>query len=155
MPRQHVEIPGSYRPSKSDARRLRDSDPDLPVEVTVDLRKPEMPGVNDLPTRSITPDELAATYGASQADADKTAQVLGRYGLKVEEVSLPTWSMRMSGPVSAVEAAFQTRLGVYHSREQGDFRGREGILHVPIELAGVVTGVFGLDERRVAAARQA
>jgi kumamolisin len=58
--------------------------------------------------------------------------------------------MRVSGSVSAMESAFQTHLAIYRVADQGDFRGREGILQIPAELNGVVTGVFGLDERRVA-----
>jgi kumamolisin len=49
-----------------------------------------------------------------------------------------------------MDAAFQSNLGIYHNVEQGEFRGREGELQVPAELDGIVTGVFGLDQRRVA-----
>jgi kumamolisin len=151
MPRQHVELPGSHRPIKSDAKRLRDADPQSHVEVTVELRRPELP--DHLPAKPLNEDSYAEQYGSAKEDADRVSEVLTRFGLKIEEVSLPTWSMRVSGTVAAMEAAFQPRLGVYHSREQGEFRGREGSLKLPIELAGIVTGVFGLDERRVARRR--
>ncbi|HEX5264846.1 MAG TPA: S53 family peptidase, partial [Phenylobacterium sp.] len=36
------------------------------------------------------------------------------------------------------------------SADQGDYRGREGEIYIPGELDGLVTGVFGLDERKVA-----
>lgn len=150
MARKHVDLPGSQRPAKADAKRLRDADPNARVEVTLELRHPALPGANDLPANPLSRSELAAKYGASAADAEQVSEVLKGYGLKVEEVSLATWSMRVSGPVSAMEAAFNAKLGIYHSREQGEFRGREGKLQIPIELAGIVTGVFGLDERRVA-----
>jgi kumamolisin len=49
-----------------------------------------------------------------------------------------------------MDDAFGAKLGIYHSASQGQFRGREGTIQVPQELAGIVTGVFGLDQRRVA-----
>jgi len=155
MPRQHVDLPGSHRPIKSDARRLRDPDPAAPVTVTVELRHPDLPGADELTGKPLTSEQFAKKYSAAPADADKAAEVLKRYGLKVEAVSLATWSMTVSGPVSAMEAAFQPKLGVYFSREQGEYRGREGNLRIPIELAGIVTGIFGLDERRVARRKRA
>jgi kumamolisin len=41
-------------------------------------------------------------------------------------------------------------LGTYQSPAQGHFRGREGSITVPAALDGIITGIFGLDDRRVA-----
>ena len=96
--------------------------------------------------------EFESSFGASKDDADKVEQVLGGYGLKVEDVCLGTSSMKVSGTVKEMEAAFGTKLGIYHNLDQGEFRGREGTheLQIPVDLDGIVTGVFGLDQRRVA-----
>lgn len=150
MTEQHVVLAGSTRHANSDARRLGDADPDAPVEVTISLRGPQLPDANQLPSRGISPEEFAKRYSARQEDADTVAAALRGYGLTVEDVSLVTRSMRVSGPASAMNAAFQANLGIYHSAEQGDFRGREGTLQLPAALDGIVTGVFGLDQRRVA-----
>ncbi|MGH2862506.1 MAG: S53 family peptidase, partial [Solirubrobacteraceae bacterium] len=66
-----------------------------------------------------------------------------------------TRSLRVSGTAAQLEAAFKPGLGVYSHPEQGEFRGREGQLQVPIALDGLITGVFGLDQRRVARRRSA
>ncbi len=150
MATRHVELPGSHRPAKGDATRLRDADPQARVEVTLTLRGPKLPDANHFPSTRLSPEQFKAQYGASAADAEKVAQVLGPLGIKVEEVSLPTRSVRVSGSVAAMEEAFQAGLGIYHNASQGHFRGREGAIKIPLELAGVVTGVFGLDQRRVA-----
>ena len=39
---------------------------------------------------------------------------------------------------------------VRSTRQQGEYRGRQGTLKIPKELKGIVTGVFGIDERRMA-----
>ena len=54
--------------------------------------------------------------------------------------------MRVTGPVSAMEKAFAVKLSRVRHGERV-YRGRVGHLHVPAELDGVVTGVFGLDTR--------
>jgi kumamolisin len=150
MATHHVELPGSHRPAKGDAKRLRDADPQARVEVTLTLRGPRLPDADHLPSAPLSPEQYKAQYGASSADAERVAQVLGPLGIKVDEISLPTRSVRVSGSVAAMEDAFHANLGIYHSASQGQFRGREGSLQVPQELAGIVTGVFGLDQRRVA-----
>lgn len=136
MTEQHVVLEGSKRPVMTDATRVADAEAQAPVSVTVTLR-------GKVVTDDQIPDER-------REDAEKTKAVLERYGLTVDEVRLQPGSVMASGPVGAMNAAFQTDLGIYRSAEQGELRGREGELKIPSELAGIVTGVFGLDERRVA-----
>jgi len=118
--------------------------------VTISLRGPRLPDADELPSQGLRPEEFAKRYSARQQDADTVAAALQGYGLTVDDVSLVTRSMRVSGPASAMNASFRANLGIYHSPEQGDFRGRDGALQIPAALDGIVTGVFGLDQRRVA-----
>jgi kumamolisin len=150
MNEKFVDLPGSYRPRGSGAQRLRDANSQEQMEVTVVLRAPKLPTADDLPARPLSSDEFRAQYGASQDDANKVADVLKQFGLKIDEISLVTHSMRVSGTVAQMENAFHTGLGVYSSPEQGEYRGREGSIQIPAELNGIVTYVAGLDQRRVA-----
>lgn len=150
MNAKHVVLKGNERPRQGDATRIGDVDPKSRIEVTLSLKGAALPDANDLPAKPLTRDQLAASYGAKREDADKVGRVLKDYGIKVEDVSLLTRSMRVSGTADAIEKAFKANLGIYHNAQQGDFRGREGKLKIPAALAGIVTGVFGLDERRVA-----
>src|SRR5215831_18036491 len=97
MTTRHVELPGSQRPAKSGARRLRNADPHSHVEVTLTLRGPKLPDADHLPAKSLSREEFDKKYAASQEDADRVEQVLKRFGLKVENVSLTTRSMHVSG----------------------------------------------------------
>lgn len=144
----HVSLPGSRRPAKRDAQRVGDVDPRSRIEVTVDLRAPALPAPE--PGLRLTREQLAANYGASKGDADKVTDVLRGYGLDVEDVSLETHSIRVSGTADVIENAFRPHLAMYHSDSQGTFRGREHDISVPADLAGIVVGIHGLDERRVA-----
>ncbi len=152
MANQHVSLRGTRRPHKPTTTRRRDADPGATVHVTVTLRSPALPDADHLPNNGMSYEEFQAKFGASQADAAKVEQVLGGYGLKAEEVSLGTSSIKFKGTVKEMEAAFGANLAIYHNPTQGEFRGREGTheLQIPADLAGIVTGVFGLDQRRVA-----
>jgi kumamolisin len=147
----HVVLPGSNRPKDPNAVRVRDVDPDEQIDLTINLRGPDLPPPDDYVGKTMSSDELRSKFGASQKDADEVSRVLKKFGLKVESISLPTRSMRVVGPASAVEAAFEPNMAMVKSaRQQGEYRGRQGSLQIPQELQGVIKGVFGIDERRMA-----
>ncbi|HEY1567778.1 MAG TPA: S53 family peptidase [Solirubrobacteraceae bacterium] len=143
----HVVLSGSDRARKHNAERVGDVDPASAVEVTVTVRGPDLPQVT--PGKSMSREELERRYSASAQDMNAVASSLGQYGLEVLDSAAPTRSLRIRGTAAQMQAAFQANLGIY--RHDGDeFRGREGSLKIPADLEGIVTGVFGLDQRRVA-----
>jgi kumamolisin len=151
MSQQLVPLRGTLRPHKPTTTRRRDANPDALIRVTVTLRSPALPDADNLPSQGMSFEDFAAKFGASKSDGDKVEQVLGGFGLKPTEVSLGTSSITFEGTVAQMEAAFGTKLGIYYNADQGEFRGREGDeLQIPADLNGIVTGVFGLDQRRVA-----
>jgi kumamolisin len=150
MVERPVELPHSYRPPAAGARRIGNARPDDEVEVTITLRGPQLPAASDVTGPAMDRDTFAARYGADPDDGAKVKDELERLGLHVYDVSLVTRSMRVSGTVRQLNAAFSVTLGTYESDDQGQFRGREGYVSVPAPLAGIVTGVFGLDDRRMA-----
>ncbi len=149
MAEQHTVLAGSDRPRKRDAERVSDLDPASQVEVTLTLRSPELPGL-DTGRPAMSGADLQRSYSASSDDIATVESVLGRFGLEVLSVTPLGHSMRVSGTAAQIESAFQAGLGVYRSAEQREFRGRERDVRIPAELDGIVTGVFGLDQRRVA-----
>jgi kumamolisin len=146
----HVVLPGSNRDKDPDAVRVGAIDPKEKFPVTIGLAGPKLPRPDEYVGQTLTPTELAEKYGASKADADKVAKSLKKFGLKVDNVSLATRSMSVSGTAAAMQAAFKAGLSIMKSPDQGEYRGREGTLQIPKELKGIVTGVFGLDERQMA-----
>jgi len=143
----HVVLSGSDRPRKHDAERVGDIDPAASVEVTVTVRGPDLPQV--APGKSMSREELERSYSASQADMDAVAGGLVGYGLEVLDSAPSVRSLRVRGSAAQMQAAFRANLGIY--RHDGhEYRGREGSLEIPAGLEGIVTGVFGLDQRRVA-----
>jgi kumamolisin len=148
--KSHVVVPGSERTKDADAKRIGPVDPEQIFDVTIELKGPLLPGPNEHIDDTLSPADLLKNYGASQKDADEVAKSLGKFGLKVDSVSLETRSMKVSGTAAAMEAAFKPNLSMMQSPDQGEYRGRTGTYAVPANLKGIVKGVFGLDERRMA-----
>ena len=145
----------SHRGAKAGAARIGDVNPDEVIEATVTLAGPPLPEPGESRASVLSREQLAERMAAAEQTIETARTVFQRLGLTVTGESALTRSMQVSGTAAQMEAAFAPRLGVYATRDQGEFRGREGELSVPAELRGIVTGVFGLDERRMAHRGQA
>lgn len=146
----HVVLPGSKRAKDPNATPVGAVDPKEKIVVTIGLRGPKLPSADEYVGQTLTPAELGAKFGASQEDADQVGKSLKKYGLNVDSVSLETRSMSVSGTAAQIEAAFKPGLEIMRSVRDGQYRGRTGTIQIPAELKGIVTGVFGLDQRRMA-----
>jgi kumamolisin len=132
---------GSHRHDAPPRERVGETSPDTPVTVTVYLRGSEAgPG-------RLTREQYASAYGASDADVEAVRSFAAQNGLTVGEVDQGRRSVTLSGTVAAMGDAFGVTLGDYRSMTGARFHAPEGDLSIPADLNGVVTGVFGLDQR--------
>ncbi len=152
---QRVEIPGSGRKASPQDQRVGEVDRDKSIEVTVYLR-PSAPldwvdqeaGRAPGDRRTMSHEELAGAHGASDQDIAAVRSFAGEYGLEVTAVDQGRRAVSLRGTVQALADAFGAQgLQLYEHPSAGRFRGRQGPLTVPAELGGVITGVFGIDER--------
>jgi kumamolisin len=146
----HVVLRGSRRGKDPGAVQIGKIDPSEQIVVTIGLAGPKLPSADEAVGQTLSPQEFAQQYGARQEDADRVAASLKKFGLKVENVSLVARTMKVSGTAKAMEAAFRPGMVLMRSAKDGDYRGRTGTLQIPAELQGIVTGIFGLDKRRMA-----
>ena len=75
--------------------------------------------------------------------------MLRKFGLRIEEVSLETRSMKVSGTVAADGERHFSLTSASMERQAGQFRDREGEYKVPAELKKIITALLGFGERRV------
>jgi kumamolisin len=107
-------------------------------------RKAPLP--DPVPGKPISRADLVAKYGADPKDLEAVEKVLTSFGLTVTDKNVAIRSLHVVGPASAMEQAFDVQLmRVKHADIL--YRGRVGEIHIPSELAGIITGVFGLDTR--------
>ena len=95
--------------------------------------------------------DFEKTHGADPADLNQIKKFAQEFGLRVHETGteLARRTVMLSGTVTNLQKAFHVELKEY-SHPTGNFRGRVGTISVPAEYSDIITGVFGLDNRRQA-----
>jgi kumamolisin len=153
--RKFSAIAGSERQPVRGARLIQNSHPDQTIEVSIRIRskaenkREELKkSLQDAGFKHMSRTQFENTHGADPADLEKIKKFAQDYDLKVNETGteLARRTVVLSGTVANMEKAFNVELKEY-SHPRGNFRGRIGAISVPTELAAIVTGVFGLDNR--------
>lgn len=159
-------IPGSRRPAIPEAKLLGRSNPAQRITLSIYARQnPHPPSATvrsldalstDLPgkRRYLNKEEFNSVYGADPADLEKISDWAKANKLEVLDSSVAMRRVQVQGTIQDIEHAFSTELNEYEHPHDGQYRGREGELHVPSDLLGIVDGVFGLDTRRVGRPRR-
>jgi len=154
---KQVPIKGSERAPLHGAHISGPVDPGERILVTVMLRRRQSgKGIDSViqniiasrpgERKYLSREELASAYGAEPADIQKVEDFAHEHGMDVVEVSPGQRRVVLGGTAAAMSKAFGVYLARYDS-PMGSYRGRTGPVHVPEELASVVEGVFGLDNR--------
>jgi kumamolisin len=91
---------------------------------------------------------FAREYGAAPAELDNVAKFARDQGLTVTESSVARRCVIASGTVEVMSRVFGVELNTYKTATE-TYRGYDGHLHLPANLADVVEGVLGLDNRRL------
>src|SRR5262245_30423050 len=155
-----VPIPGSDKHPVANAEEVGEIHPDERVEVTVQLRSRaeadlaervqalagNPPGGGEYLSREV----VAERYGADPAQLAQVESFARDHGLTIVGASAARRSVILAGSASQVTAAFGVQLAEYAHPDGGSYRGRQGPIYVPADLASVVQGVFGLDNRPAA-----
>ncbi len=152
-----VEIPGSERAEMVGSVLVGPVPDDEIVTATIAVR-PRPAGarraaqIAEMPPSQrphLTDQEFSEVYASDQPDVDQVAQFARTGGLQVIEASAQTRSVRVSGTARQFHDLFDVTLQRY--RVGGTtFRGRTGPLKVPASVAGLIEGVFGIDNRPIA-----
>jgi kumamolisin len=134
-------------------RAAEPPDPSAHVTATILVRRRSHTERLDAILRGEAPplsrEEAAVTLGADAVDIQAVTSFAESHGLTVLEASTAKRTVRVSGTIAQMEAAFGITL---HSCE---IRGHsyfcyDGVLSIPASLDGIVEGVLGLDQRPVA-----
>lgn len=150
-----VEIPGSTREFDALHQRVGDAHAEDEIEVTVYLRPAaSLDWVDEearrppAERRTLSREQLASGYGARAEDIAAVRSFAQQHKLGVSDVDQARRSVSLRGTVTAMAEAFGvSELGEFRHPTLGAYRARRGPLTVPSALGGVITGVFGIDER--------
>jgi len=167
-PRSVRQLEGSELRPALGARLIGPADETETLRVTIVLRRrpngPPVPApahyLHTPPSERarLSEPEFAARYGADPAEIERVAAFAGSHGLSVDETNAARRTVVVSGTVAQFNRAFNVTLQKYEhevarpprsGRQTETYRGYDGFIHVPSDLAGVVIGAFGLDDRRI------
>ena len=153
--RNFSSISGSERQPVRGARLIHNSHPDQNITVSIRLRSKAENKREELKRalgepgfKHMSRADFENAHGADPADLEQIRKFAQEYGLKIDETGteLARRTVLLSGTVSNFQKAFNVELKEY-SHPKGNFRGRVGAIGVPSEYSGIITGVFGLDNR--------
>jgi kumamolisin len=145
---RRVPLKGSKKAAFTTGKRVGPAPKAEEVTVTLRLRRksPLASPCEAADFRTVGYDEFRALHGADPDDVVKVEAFAQAHGLVVPRVSLAQRAVDLAGTVEAMEQAFGVKLERYTERGRS-FRIRTGEIKIPADLAGIVEGVFGLDNR--------
>jgi kumamolisin len=153
---KRVPVSGSDRAPLPGARAVGPVDANERVTVTVRIRRSAPLNMEGM-LNTASPETLAGRqymsreeyeekHGASEEDINKVEEFAHDHNLTVVETSSGRRSVILSGTAADMSVAFGVKLECYE-HPGGTYRGRIGAVHIPDDLAGIIEGVFGLDDR--------
>jgi kumamolisin len=151
-----IAVPGSVREPLPGSEVLGKTNPQDWIEVTILVKAKTSGGVaqalqqlnSQLPTQRtiLSRQQAEAAFGADPQDLAQIENFAHTHSLDVVQVSAARRSVVLAGTVTNMSAAFGVELAEY-THPGGSYRGRVGPVHIPAEIAPIVEGVFGLDDR--------
>ncbi|MEH2490243.1 S53 family peptidase [Bradyrhizobium sp. AZCC 2230] len=154
---KRVALVNSARKLPKGAKLVGAADPKQEIEISVRLRAKraddeQVMALGAQPPREreyLSRAEFAEQMGADPADVAKIDDFAHHHELNVKSVHLASRTVKLTGTVKAMSAAFGVKLNkVKH--DGATYRMRKGNVQIPAELEGIVVGVHGLDNRPVA-----
>ena len=146
-----VALAGSERLPLAGAHMTGATDPHQLIEISVILKQRQPYTLPETQDRILSHSEFAAQHGADPAHINQIREFAKENNLQVlergDEVQRRT--VTLAGTAAAMEKAFSVELREYEHPE-GTYRGRTGSIQIPEEYAGVIQGIFGLDDRPAA-----
>src|SRR5271154_4379286 len=156
-----IVVSGSNRPPLTGAKLLRKTDPKQLIKVSIYIRRNPKTSSEAMSTiatlngqtpqsrRYLSKTELASMFGADPKEVEAVADWAKSCKLKVIDQDAGKRRVQVEGSVAAINKAVGVHLNDYRHPEGYEYRGREGQVHVPESLYGIVESVLGLDTRRV------
>ncbi len=150
----NISLKGSERRAIPGARKIAPVDPSERFEVTVLVRRQareelsaRIKGLCDgKPAQHLSREEFARRHGAAEADLAAVRSFSAAHKLAVVQEHAARRTVILSGTAAQFCSAFHVALHEYE-HDGGSYRGRTGLIEVPVELQNVVEAVLGLDNR--------
>jgi len=172
IPDGYVQLKGSERRTQPTAKVVGEVDSNESFSATIVLRRrpdgPSLPGFDHFAKttprqrRRLSHEEFTEKHGAHPDEIKAIEEFAKRNGLTVKESHIGRRHVVVHGTAEQFSKAFAVSFRQYqvephdippHKKGRPTpsrtYRGREGFIHVPKDLADSIVGVFGLDNRPI------
>jgi kumamolisin len=160
MSTRTVSLAGSTRAATIAATPVGPADQEHEITVTVyvrrdprvaPLRSPlEQAPIGHQSRRYLSAEQAQLFHGADPSDIDAVVRFARRRRLTVVEQSENKRLVRLRGTVAAMGRIFGVKLVHYQHPSGAPYRSHAEEVQIPAPLAGIVEGVLGLDNRKMA-----
>jgi kumamolisin len=151
-----VALQNSAHAIPAGSKAIRRTNANHWIELTLGVRRrvdlPDLSALNDVAPaqrRYMTREEMTAQHGSDPAAVDAITKWAGEHDLVVSRNQPISARLSLGGTVENLSEAFGVELFDFENPELGDFHARTGPVHLPPELEGLVTGVFGFNNHRI------
>jgi len=151
-----VELKNSHHQIPTGSKALRQSNGQRWLELTLGVRRQKaLPGLGALDSARpadrtyLTREQLAGEFGPDPQGIQAIETFAKAHHLVVTRDDRTSARVSIAGTVANLSAAFGVTLFDYSHPELGEFHARTGNVHIPSEIADVVTGVFGFTNHRI------
>jgi kumamolisin len=145
---QHHLPPGSVAKRKTNPNKW--------IELTIGVRRlKQLPDLSALEDKRpgertyMTREQLRTEYGSDPAAVEQIEKFAADHNLVITRDERASARLGLAGTAGNVSAAFGVKLLDYTHPKLGEFHARTGPVTLPEEVAGAITGVFGLNTHRV------
>ena len=162
MSGESFRIAGSTRAATVAAKAIEPVDPASEMTVTVHVRRNpamaparsplEQAHLRHASRRYLADEQATLLHGADAGDLDAVVAFAEKHHLTVvtDSRSEAKRSVRLHGTAKAMEHAFGVKLMHYEHPSGAKYRSHAEEVELPIALEGIVEGVLGLDNRKMA-----
>jgi kumamolisin len=144
-----TELKGSACPGLTACQKMKSSDPNQSITVSVILNRPQelrLPSGAFQPMSNASMAKYSSTPG-QVADLKKFAK---DNGLSVASVDPKTRTIKLQGTAATLGKAFGVEMGEYKDAQGNQFRAYQGQIKLPATLGKNVAAVLGLENRPLA-----
>ena len=105
------------------------------------------PYVNFQANEKLSREEFVKQFSADKSELEIVMNFAHKYNLNILETDASRRIVKVSGTVEQMNSAFGVDLVIFEfDKEQ--YRGYNGFIYLPNDLANVIDGVFGLDNKQ-------
>ncbi len=149
MPLTGTPLKDSYKQAPAGVKQKPVGKKEI-IDLTLLLRRKKIMNIALFETGKVAQlsrQDFSDQYGCDENDVHTVTAFAARHGLSVSHTNISKCTVQIRGYATQICRLFGVQLYQYKDDAGKKFRGRTGYVYLPDELKGIVSGIFGFDNR--------